>query len=275
MTDPMSERLKLIAFNWPSILQLSGSKPRRVWVWLPDDYYRSNRTYSVLFMHDGQNVFRDSDANYGTCWSMIEAQRSLKEPLIVVAVEGQDNSLQRFNELSPWQNPELHLWKGNELPVAGGLADAYLKFLVESIVTEVHRRFRCKTAPEFNILGGSSMGGFVSLYAATRYEHVFSSYMAMSTATWFFQDKLFEALQNHEFQVTTKVYADVGTNETSNPEIPNFPSVYVEGNRYLFKLLVLKLTTAKFRSCVAEGEAHNEAAWAKRLPDALNWLAVN
>lgn len=257
--------------NWPDSLSF-GLRPRRIWVWLPQDYSKTTGLYTVLFMHDGQNVFLDQDATFGTCWQMIEAQTKQANPAIVVAVEGQNNGLTRFGEFSPWVNRNLGFWKGLEQVPAGGQADEYLSFLVEGIVPSIHQAFRCETDPSRNTLGGSSMGGFVSLYAATKYEHVFGRYMAMSTATWFHHDRLIECLSAHEFQPETRIYADIGTHETSNIEVPEFPEIYLQGNQALFALLEQKLSPSQFRKMIAEGAEHNEAAWAERLPIALPFL---
>ena len=257
---------------WPKKLALSAGQERRVWIWLPPGYEKSSDDYSVLFMHDGQNVFRDEDATFGTCWGMIDAQLQLEEPMIVVAIEGQNNGLQRFNEFSPWLNSDLDYWKSSPGLEAGGDADAYLNFVVDTIVPMVHHRFRCRRNPEHNILGGSSMGGFVSLYAATRFESVFGKFMAMSTATWFAQESLLECLKTHDFKKITCIYVDIGTCETSNDQIVEFPAIYLSGNEKLFQLLQVSLTSNQFLSKICRGDIHNEAAWAKRLPGALRWL---
>ena len=272
MQNTHNERLYHIDFDWPDSLALMNHEKRRVWVWLPEDYDDTQEAYPVLFMHDGQNVFLSSDATYGTCWSMIEAQSNLKRPMIVVAIEGQNNGTKRFGEFSPWINTQLHQWKGGEVSVAGGQADEYLGFVTSTVVPYIHQKFRCKVNASDNFLGGSSMGGFVSLYAATRYEHIFSNYMAMSTATWFAHDALIACLHNHEFRQTTRIYADIGTQETSNEEKPDFPSIYLTGNQQLFSLLSSKLSPTMFQSVVDAGAVHNELAWAKRLPSALEWL---
>ena len=266
------QQLTTLDVEWPQELSFKDRQARRIWVWLPPGYETSEDDYPVLFMHDGQNVFRDEDATYGTCWQMIEAQLQLNESMIVVAIEGQNNGLQRFSEFSPWVNSELEYWKSSPGMVAGGDADAYLDFVVDTIVPLVHQRFRCKTNPEHNILGGSSMGGFVSLYAATRFESVFGKFMAMSTATWFAQTSLIDCLKAHDFKKTTRIYADIGTCETSNEQIAQFPAIYLTGNQKLFQLLQMSLSDNQFLSKICEGEIHNEAAWANRLPEALHWL---
>ena len=54
------------------IPELPTKQKRRLYVYLPHDYYRSDRRYPVLYMFDGHNVFFDAHATYGTSWGMKE-----------------------------------------------------------------------------------------------------------------------------------------------------------------------------------------------------------
>ena len=36
--------------------------PRKIYVYLPDSYDTGNRTYPVLYMFDGHNLFDDAEA---------------------------------------------------------------------------------------------------------------------------------------------------------------------------------------------------------------------
>jgi len=116
------------------------------------------------------------------------------------------------------------------------------------------------------------MGGVVSLYAATRFEDVFSGYLAMSTATWFAHEELMAALARHRFSDDTRIYCDIGTCETSNEDLEEFPRVYIDGNKEMSGILATGLDDEHFRFELHEGAIHNEAAWSKRLPSALSWL---
>lgn len=263
-------------FPWPEAFKLHDAQ-RRIWVWLPPNYaIEPQLVFPVLYMHDGQNVFRDQDATYGNCWQMIGAQQQIIENggqgQVVVAIEGQNQARPRFSEYSPWVNESMDLWKGFTGLNAGGRGHLYLKLLVSKVIPFIQQHYRVSTAPENVTLGGSSMGGMISLFAATHYEHVFGRYLAMSTATWFAQTALLECLSNHTFQSTTRIYCDVGTQETSNEELKEFPSIYIDGNQQMINVLQDKLTNTQLRYIIDEGAIHNEVAWAKRLPHALSWL---
>ena len=54
-----------------TIPKLSGEKPRRAYICLPDDYEKqTEKHYPVMYMFDGHNVFFDEDATYGKSWGM-------------------------------------------------------------------------------------------------------------------------------------------------------------------------------------------------------------
>ena len=54
-----------------TIPKLSGTVPRRVYLYLPDSYKKEpEKRYPVMYMFDGHNVFFDSDATYGKSWGM-------------------------------------------------------------------------------------------------------------------------------------------------------------------------------------------------------------
>ncbi|MBQ9593381.1 MAG: alpha/beta hydrolase, partial [Lachnospiraceae bacterium] len=84
------------------IPELPTVNPRRLYVYLPRDYRRSDRRYPVLYMFDGHNVFYDAHATYGKSWGMKEYLARTGLPLIVAAVECNTEGERRMNEYSPW-----------------------------------------------------------------------------------------------------------------------------------------------------------------------------
>ena len=79
--------------------------PREVQVWLPPGYEAQTtspaRSYRVLYLHDGQNLFDTSAV--GTEWSVDETAQRLMlageiEPMIIVAVS---NTADRISEYTP------------------------------------------------------------------------------------------------------------------------------------------------------------------------------
>jgi enterochelin esterase-like enzyme len=110
----------------------------RTIVYLPPGYERhSNRTYPVLYLQDGQNVF-DGETSfiYGQEWRVDEtAEWMIRtgqiEPLIVAAIYNAGDA--RIDEYTPTIDRAIH---------RGGKADAYLNFLIHEIKPFIDRRFR-------------------------------------------------------------------------------------------------------------------------------------
>ena len=58
--------------KWNVVIpKLSGEKPRKAYIYLPEDYEKNtDKRYPVMYMFDGHNVFGDEDATYGKSWGM-------------------------------------------------------------------------------------------------------------------------------------------------------------------------------------------------------------
>ena len=73
--------------KWNITIPQLSDEERRVYVYLPDSYRRSQKRYPVLYMFDGHNLFFDSDATYGKSWGLKKYMDQSKTQLIIVAVE--------------------------------------------------------------------------------------------------------------------------------------------------------------------------------------------
>src|SRR5438132_769367 len=148
---------------------------RRVWLYLPPGYARSQQRYPVLYLQDGQNVF-DARTSFAGEWGVDETLDSLRAlgdaGVIVVAV---DNGQQRrFDEYSPWPNPQY----------GGGQGDGYVEFLVQTLKPYIDQHYRTLPDRFHTGIAGSSMGGLISLYAALKYPDVFGRVGVFSPAFW-------------------------------------------------------------------------------------------
>ena len=93
-----------------TIPSLTGDKPRRAYVYLPEYYDDDpNRRFPVMYMFDGQNIFLDEDASYGKSWGMYHFMNWTRKPLIIVAVEC-NRFGERFNEYAPVTHENLVLF---------------------------------------------------------------------------------------------------------------------------------------------------------------------
>ena len=152
--------------------------PRDIIVYLPPGYDESREArYPVLYMHDGQNLFDAATAFLGNEWGLDETAERLiaaaeMQPLIIVGVYNTGN--ERVAEYTPIKDK-----RGR-----GGRARAYGKLLVKELKPLIDSEFRTLPDTANTALGGSSLGGLVSLYFGLEHPEVFGKLMVMSPSVW-------------------------------------------------------------------------------------------
>lgn len=149
-------------------------RSRKIWVYLPPGYHQTKKHYPVIYMHDGQNLFDESQAGFGE-WGIDETLDSLaiagKPSAIVIGIE---NGPKRLNEYNPF-----YFQRAGE-----GEGDAYLDFIIKDLKRAVDKKYRTLPSKENTIIAGSSMGGLISFYAALKYGEVFGRAGVFSPAFW-------------------------------------------------------------------------------------------
>jgi enterochelin esterase-like enzyme len=169
------------------VVQSKYADPRRVVVWLPSGYKTDGPKFSVLYMHDGQNLFDTKTAGYGMEWQIDETlDRLIRErkvrPTIVVGIWSTPKRLQEYVPSKAFGGlPASFQQKVRALYGGDPLSDGYLKFLVTELKPMIDRRFNVRTGPDDTTIMGSSMGALISLYAIDEYPRVFGAAGALST----------------------------------------------------------------------------------------------
>src|SRR5246127_4246619 len=159
---------------------------RDILVYLPPGYRRfSRKRYPVLYLHDEQNVFDAATSFGGVEWGVDETAEHLIrakiiEPLIIVAVANIGE--ERVHEYTPTTG--VIEAKGKRKKRSRGLARLYGYFLVEELKPYIDRKYRTKPHPEFTALGGSSLGGLVTLAIGILYPTAFRRLIVMSPSVW-------------------------------------------------------------------------------------------
>lgn len=250
-----SERLKKHA-NFQS----RELEPRDLVVYCPPDYYENeSRRYPVLYLHDGQNLF-DPETAYvaGMHWRVGETadlliNEGLIEPLVIVGVY--NTGEHRIAEYTPTRDRKL----------GGGEADLYGRMLIDEVKPFVDAEYRTLSDPLNTGLGGSSLGGLVSLYLALTRPDVFSKVIAMSPSVWWNKRAILKMISRARLKPRLQVWLDVGTEEGEEA---------VRDVHALRDVLLGKgwRQGDDLAFCVGKGATHNEAAWAARLGPALEFL---
>ena len=176
---------------------------RQITVYVPPGYdERPERRYPVLYMQDGQNLFDDARAFAGVSWRLQRAADDAigartAEPMIIVGVDHMHAD--RINEYTP---------VFDEAKKAGGRADDYGRMLIEELKPLIDSRYR--TLPERTSIGGSSLGGLVSVYLALTRDD-FRATAVMSPSVWWHNRAILEAVS--EASRRPRMWLDVGGRE--------------------------------------------------------------
>jgi predicted alpha/beta superfamily hydrolase len=242
---------------------------RKLYVYLPPSYANGDRRYPVIFMQDGQNLF-DQVLSYAGEWQVDETMEALSIEGIEAIVVGVPNAgAHRIDEYSPFKDQRLR---------KGGRGDWYVAFLANTVKPLIDRDFRTLPEREHTGVLGSSMGGLISLYAFFCRPEVFGFAGAMSPSLWFAQEAILPYVQLAGAPAG-RIHLDLGTHEGADTRIvpgavPTYTSRYLAAAHRMHDLLERKGYRPGHELQYHEEEeaTHNEAAWARRLPDALRFL---
>lgn len=229
---------------------------RKVSVLLPANYYTNTcKTYPVLYMHDAQNLFGEGSA-YGN-WEIdkrlsLLANKEMSDVIIVAIEHGNE---ERFLEYSPYSHPTQGRGKGMR----------YVNFIVRNLKPFIDLHYRTKPERAFTGIGGSSMGGLISIYAGFMYPETFGRLMVLSPSLWVSPKIYFDAVEFFN-PLETKLYLYGGEKESSFM-IPNIEKLKnsIEKQGFSSNKLQICLSTDP------QGE-HNEKRWGQEFPKAIEWL---
>jgi predicted alpha/beta superfamily hydrolase len=228
-------------------------------IYTPPGYHEQpHRRFPVLYLHDGQNLF-DGATSYipGQDWHVgPTADQCIHEgavqPLIIV---GMYNTKARIREYTPTHVPKL----------GGGRADRYARFLIEEVKPFVDVEYRTLAGAEHTGIGGSSLGGLVSLYLGLKHSNLFGRIAALSPSVWWNQLVIHRFVESIHVEPRPSIWLDIGTRE--GPRIVQD----VEQFRDVLLLRGWQLEHDLHYERI-EGAEHNEAAWAKRVGPFLRFL---
>lgn len=234
---------------------------RPIIVYLPPGYRDdTTRKYPVLYLQDGQNLF-DGRTSFipDQHWRLNETADLLIgcgeiEPLIMVGVYNAGE--QRIGEYTPSRDPHFGV---------GGKADPYGRMLVEELKPFIDCEYRTLPGREHTGLGGSSLGGLVSLYLGFKRHDIFSRVAAMSPSLWWDGCGIFRFIERLDSKPPVRLWLDTGTQEGGN--------TYCNAVTLRDKLLRRGFILGKdlgFMEC--EGGRHCEEDWAQRAPHVLRHL---
>ena len=248
-----TENVKIISEKF-EIPQLKTT--RRIWIYLPKNYEKSNKKYEVMYLQDAQNLFDDA-TSYAGEWQVDETLNKIFEKtgksLIVVGID--NGGEKRIEELSPYKNAKY----------GGGNGDNYVKFIVETLKPFIDKNYRTKPQRKFTTIGGSSLGALISVYAAVKYPETFGKVLAFSSAFWFNAKELNEFITNSKVNLKhQKYYFIQGKHEDEDME--------EQTNRVIEKHKKKNGKPKNIFLKIDEDGKHNEMYWRREFEGAVLWL---
>ncbi len=232
---------------------------RNVIVYLPPGYeHEPHRGYPVLYMHDGQNLF-DPETSFirGRTWEIREhADRLILagdiEPLIVVGIYNTPRRLEEYTH-------------ARDRRMGGGLAGKYGQMLVHELKPWIDDRYRTRPGEADTGLGGSSLGGLVSLYLGLLHAETFGKLAVMSPSVWWNHKSIVGFLNEYEGPPWPRIWLDVGDSEGKRSH---------QDVELLYKQLLVNgwRPEVNLHYQMVEGGTHDESAWAARVGDMLRFL---
>ncbi len=232
------------------------NRSRRIWLYLPPDYFSSSKHYPVIYMHDGQNLF-DNNTSFSGEWQVDETLNQLHQNgdygAIVVGIDNGGSF--RIDEYGPWVNSQY----------GGGQGSLYMNFIVQTLKPHIDANFRTLPQAPYTAMIGSSLGALISTYGQVKFSQVFSKVGSFSPAYWFNINELTNYIQssNQNFE-SSRYYFVAGQNESSTM-VSNINTIK---DALQSKGLTASNTLVKIDSY----GTHSEGYWRGELGAAYQWL---
>lgn len=246
-----------------TIPELTENEERTAYVYVPDPSDGpSDRRYPVLYMFDGQNLFFDHTASFGKSWGLLEYLQKTKLPLIIASVACNFHPENyrlggRFSEYSPFSFSDPRIGS------ITGRGRITMDWLTNTFKPYIDARYPTLPDRGHTFIGGSSMGGLMTLYAITKYNRFFSRGAALSPATYFSSEEVKDMIRSADVERDTVLYIDYGEKEL-------FDSEAEEDFRTIVSLLQEKRILVESR--IVPNGIHSEVTWKKQVPFFLNAL---
>ena len=240
-------------------------KNRPLHIYLPDGYDHTDARYPVMYFFDGHNLFFNEDATYGKSWGLKEFLDTWGKEIIVVGIECGHEGYERLSEYLPY--PAVGRF-GEFQPMGGQTMD----WIVNVVKPVIDSDYRTIPFRECTAIGGSSMGGIMSLYAAIHYNRWFSKAACVSSAMGFCMEPLFDDLRSSALSPDTRIYLSWGTREAKrkNYHSGDRSSQTYRNNKAVADYLKKRKVTVKMDCQIGGG--HREADWEKLVPTFMNFL---
>ena len=243
-------------------------EPREVQVWLPPGYEREvMRRYPVLYLHDGQVMF-DAEAA-GAEWQLDETAQRLVfsravDPFIMVAVSNTNARMEDYTPSSMIM-PAARTGLPKDQRMGGG-AGKYANYLIKELKPAIDRLYRTQADAKHTAVGGSSLGGLVTMWLLLHHADVFGAGLVVSPSVWWDDQFIVRDAINTPLgiRLRPKLWLDIGAREGTEA------LSLARQLRDTLKRRGWEARTLSYRE--DPNGTHDEASWALRVEGMLRFL---
>ncbi|MDZ5471294.1 alpha/beta hydrolase-fold protein [Bacillus sp. 31A1R] len=242
------------------------NQERIIRVYLPVSYQEGENNYPVLYMHDGQNVFDDSEAIGGVSLKLKSYLDKNELDVIVVVID--QNSEERFNEYSPWVDGEYVKKLLGQASSLGGKGKQYMDFIVHELKPLIDEKYRTKK--DYTAMAGISLGGLITTYAACKYPEIFKHIIIFSSAFYRNQEDIENLIKESDLSLIESFYMDCGTREGGESENDNICREFLTTNQRVYNILREKLPTTRFE--IIKNASHGYVYFKERRAELFTFV---
>ena len=230
--------------------------PRTLHIYVPDDLKAGERC-KVVYMFDGHNLFSGRDATYGTSWGLKRFLDTHHQKIIIVGIECNHESNHRLWEFSPYD------FRDRSWGEVHGQGGALTQWLVDELKPYIDEKYPTRPEREHTAIGGSSMGGLMSIYVGTVAYETFGRAACLSPYLPFVYRRLCREVERAT--VTGSIfYISWGAHECGSHRRL---AKYAEQNLNIARMLTKKGN--QVYTHLYEHQDHSEGSWAK---ESATWL---
>lgn len=229
------------------------NKTRKIWALIPHDYDKTDERYPVMYLQDAQNLFNEKAA-FGN-WEIDKKLAVMSEykigKIIIIAIEhAEEDRVKEYNV--------------GKTVLGKGQGKKYIRFVTDTLKPFVDANFRTKTEREHTGIGGSSMGGLVSIFSGLKNPEVYGKLMIFSPSLWVVPE--LKINPKKAFSADTKIYLYAGGNESK--------TMIEHTHAFYEKLVTTEFVKdkTKINLSINRHGTHSETYWSDEFPKAIEWL---
>lgn len=220
---------------------------KEILIFLPGEEQSLQKNYPLLVLHDGNDYFNLGRIVTQAVQMIDDGQL---DPFVMVAIPVDKEK--RSSEYSP---------AGNRQPL-------HMQMVMDELLPFIREKYPVSSKKEDLVIGGSSLGGTVSLHIALKYPDQVNNVLSQSGA--FFKATSEEIMRQHSLS-HLQIYQSIGTSETAVPTHMGKLDLLAR-NREIYRNL--KKKKAQVHYIEADGD-HTWGFWQRDLPNALNYFFGN